>query len=80
MSAGTHSLVVLDNGQGATFVLAACETNQAAEAKARLFQTDLLAMDFDEWSERYDIPSGFLDRRRDRGELEKFIAGFRRSR
>ena len=76
LSVGKAALVVLDNGQGATFVLATYDTVNEAEAKAKRLRTELTTTDFDEWSQVHDIPSGFLDRPRDRGEIQKLIAGF----
>jgi hypothetical protein len=76
LSVGKAALVVLDNGRGATFVLVTCDTDKKAEAEAKRLLTELRTTDFDEWSRLHDIPSGFLDRPRDRGELQKLFAGF----
>jgi hypothetical protein len=73
---GKAALVILDNGQGATFVLATCDTEREAEAKAKRLLAELTTTDFDEWSRLHDVPSGFLDRPRDRGEFQRLIAGF----
>jgi hypothetical protein len=76
LSVGKAALVVLDNGQGATFALATCDTDKDAETKAKRLRAELMTTDFNEWSRLHDVPSGFLDRPQDRGELQKLIAGF----
>jgi hypothetical protein len=75
-SGGRSALVILDNGRGATFVLATCDTNEEAEVQAGQLRAEMAKRDFDEWSQVHGIPSGFLDRPRDRGEIQKLIAGF----
>ena len=77
LSVGKAALVVLDNGRGATFVLATCDTDKEAEAKAKGLRAELTTTDFDEWSQVHGVPSGFLDRPRDRSENQKLVAGFR---
>jgi hypothetical protein len=75
--AGRRIEVLLDNGRGVTFRLAACDSEEEAEAVANRFRHELTEQPFKEWAQSYGISDEFLHRTRRLGLFQRFLASFR---